>query len=195
MLQSDKLHGLHPQRFALSALGHGQGFFGALGHFRQSMSIKKSQSQSVERRRLHRRIMHGLRLLQHGTIVLDCLIEPAQSEVNSPPLLKDGQLLFRLVLSRELFHEFQRATVMLLSLVVGVELSRVVSCLDEVFGGPLEVPSALEVHSELGGDPRRLLAVMLEQLLSCLPMKQDAPLAHQISIKYVLIERVRKTIS
>ena len=84
---------------------------------------------------------------------------------------------------------------MLLSLVVGVELSRVVSCLDEVLGGPLEVPSALEVHSELGGDPRRLLAVMLEQLLSCLPMKQDAPLAHQISIKHVLIERVRKTIS
>jgi hypothetical protein len=48
-------------------------------------------------------------------------------------------------------------------LVVGIDLPAMVSGVDEEFDCTREVPSTLEVHGELCGEPRRLITAIPDQ--------------------------------
>ncbi len=67
--------------------------------------------------------------------------------------------------------------------------------MNEVFNRTPEVAPALEVHCELRRDARRLRAVMPRQLFSGLPVELNAPLADQVAVENILVERVCEAIA
>src|SRR5262249_52142877 len=155
----DEYHRLHAQALITQVFGDAQSLAGALVQLMQTMGIKEDFGESIQSAVLPSAIANRARLMQQVREIFNRLVELACRQVSCAAFPIDRNKPGYLLFGWQPGDKVERSTVMLRCLIVGVDLPAIVSRVDEELDCTSEVPAALEVHRELRGDPRRLVAV------------------------------------
>src|SRR5258705_10503236 len=145
MLERNSRHRVHAHRLAARTIGNLQSFSGASGRFFETMREKERRGQCVKRFGLKFQRVQLTRLLEHLSEVADCQRKSAQRVVDCPSLLMKFQKLLRLFLTGKFLYETERVCIVLFRLGIGIELSRVITRMNQKFNSPRKVAASFEM--------------------------------------------------